>query len=321
MTEQLESELRAALRERADQVPATSIARLTHVDYHPRTRLLRQPLAIGALASAAGTAGAVAIVISLSAGASSAFAGWSSKPTRPAPDQLAAASADCQTQSPIAGLPLKLADTRGPFTFSVYADSTSSATCIKGPTFTSVSNSTTSSPIDVPAGHILLSGSHATERGGDAFSFADGRTGDGVSAVTLTLGDGTDVQATVANGWFVAWWPGVQSVKSAEITTPSGTSTQTFDLTDAGPCGPLPPTKAGPLPCSGGGGVGGTSGSAAGTSGSASGSGGTVGAGGGPVSGSGGGGTVTTSNGSSFSGHATGSASGQESMQSYTLSR
>ena len=69
MTEQLEAELRAALRERADQVPAASIARLRHFDYHPRTRRLRQPVAIGALASAAGTAGAVAIVISLSAGA------------------------------------------------------------------------------------------------------------------------------------------------------------------------------------------------------------------------------------------------------------
>ena len=187
MTEQLESELRAALRERAAQVPAASIARLTHVDYYPRTRRLRPPLAIGALASAAGAAGAAAIVISLSAGASNAFAGWSPRPTPAAPDQLAAASADCQTQSPIAGLPLKLADTRGPFTFSVYADSNSSATCIKGPTFTSVSNSTTSSPIDVPAGHILLSGSHASERGGSSYSFADGRTGDGVSAVTLVL--------------------------------------------------------------------------------------------------------------------------------------
>ena len=40
MTEQLESELRAALRERADQVPAASIARLSHLDYHPRTRRL-----------------------------------------------------------------------------------------------------------------------------------------------------------------------------------------------------------------------------------------------------------------------------------------
>ncbi|HUB04944.1 MAG TPA: hypothetical protein VMA76_07735 [Solirubrobacteraceae bacterium] len=288
MTDQ--SELRAALRERADQVPAASIARLSHLDYRPRTHRLRPPLAIGAFATA-GTAGAVAIVISLSAGASNAFAGWSPKPTRPAPDQLAAASADCQTQSPVAGLPLKLADTRGPFTFSVYADSNSSATCIKGPTFTSVSNTTTSSPIDVPAGHILLSGSHATDRGGDAFSFADGRAGDGVSAVTLVLDDGTEVQATVANGWFVAWWPGAHDVKSADITTPSGTSTQTVDLAGgAGQCGGPPPPVAGPL-CGGGGSV------------------------------SAGGGTVTSGSSSGFSSSGGGTASSQDSTQTYGLSR
>jgi hypothetical protein len=240
MTDQLEPALRAALQERAAEVPAASVARLHHLDYHPRTRRLRPPVAIGALASAAGTAGAVAIVISLSAGASSAFAGWSPKPTAPAPDQLATAGADCQTQSPIAGLPLKLADTRGPFTFSVYADSNSSATCINGPGFVAVSGNESSAPIAVPAGRILLSSSHTSNRAGAAYSFADGRAGDGVSAVVLTLDDGTQVQATVANGWFVAWWPGAQGAKSAAITTPTGVATQTFPAQPQIPCGPQP---------------------------------------------------------------------------------
>ena len=314
MTEQLESELRAALRERADQVPAASIARLTHVDYHPRTRRLRQPLAIGALASAAGAAGAAAIVISLSAGASNAFAGWSPRPTPAAPDQLAAASADCQTQSPIAGLPLKLADTRGPFTFSVYADSTSSSTCIKGPTFTAVASTATSTPISVPAGHIMLSSSHASNQGG-AYSWADGRTGDGVSAVTLTLDDSTTVQATVANGWFVAWWPGSQSVKSAAVTTPSGTSTQTFDLPNGGPCGSLPcPGGARGSASGAGGGI---------TSGGASGesiSGVTAVGGGGPASGSRRG-QVTASGSASFSERSSGTAPGQADTQTNSNSR
>jgi hypothetical protein len=293
MTDQLETELRAALRERASQIPTASIARLTHLDYHPRTRRLRPPVAIGALATAAGTAGAVAVVISLSAGASNAFAGWTPTPTRPAPDQLAAASADCQTQSPVAGLPLKLADTRGPFTFAVYADANSSATCIKGPSFTSVSSNTTSAPIDVPAGHIFLSSSHATNSGG-AYSFADGRTGAGVNAVTLVLDDGTNVQATVANGWFVAWWPGASSVKSADITTPAGTTNQTFDLGHASPCGAVP--------CAGN----------------------SSGSGGGSASAVGGGGPVSASGSSSVVGPAAGNAPHQRSAfgtQTYGLSR
>ena len=236
MTEQLEAEVRAALRERAAHVPTASIARLTHLDYHPRTRRLRPPLAIGALTSAAG-AGTVAVIVSLTAGASNAFAGWTPKPTPPAPGQLAAARASCEaSQSPIAGLPLKLADTRGPYTFSIYADSSSSAACIKGPSFTAVSGSIASGAVDVPAGQVLLSISHRTDLAGNGFTFADGRTGDGVSGVTLTLEDGTSVQATVGGGWFVAWWPGGQQIKSAELTTQTGTATQTFNLSPEIPC-------------------------------------------------------------------------------------
>lgn len=283
MTEQLESELRAALRERAAQVPAASIAHLNHLDYHPRTRRLRPPLAIGALAGAAGTAGAVAIVISLSAGASNAFAGWSPKPTAPAPGQLAGARASCAaSQSPISGLPLKLADTRGPFTFAIYADSTSSAACIKGPSFVAVSGSVASDAINVPAGQVLLSTSHETNRGGDGYSFADGRTGAGVSGVTLTLDDGTNVQATVGDGWFVAWWPGGHQIKSAALTTPTGTTTQTFNLSPEIPCGSAPQCASSGSDVGGGKGAGG---------------------------------------GVSVSGFASGSGSSQGSVQSYSRSR
>jgi hypothetical protein len=240
MTDQLETDLREALRARAAQVPESAAVRLTRQDYHPRTHRLRPPLAIGALATGA-AAGTAAVVISLGAGASNAFAGWSPTPTPPAPGQLVGAQASCeQSQSPIAGLPLQLSDTRGPFTFSIYADSTSSATCIKGPSFTAVSGSMSSYPINVPAGHILLSSSHATERAGQAYSLADGRTGSDVTGVTLTLDDGSTVRATVGNGWFVAWWPGSQVVKSAELATSAGTTTQSFDL----PAAPSVPAGA-----------------------------------------------------------------------------
>lgn len=238
MNEQLESDLRAVLRERAGAVPDTVAARLTHVDYRPRTHRLRAPVVIGATATAAALAGTLAVVISLGAGASNAFAGWSPTPTPPAPGQLAGAQTSCeQAQSPIAGLPLQLSDTRGPFTFSIYADSTTSATCIKGPSFTAVSGSISSSPITAPAGHILLSSSHASENSGAAYTVAEGRTGTGVSGVTLRLEDGTTVQATVGNGWFVAWWPDAQAVKSAELVTSSGPVTQTLNLPPAAPSG------------------------------------------------------------------------------------
>jgi hypothetical protein len=252
MTDQLESRLRAALEERAALVPGASSARLTARDYHPRTRRVPRPAglgalavtarpgtlgplpravrprALGALAGAAAAAGGAVAVVSLGAGASNAFAGWTPTPTTSSPAQLAAANLDCQHHSPVAGLPLKLADTRGPFTFSVYADSNSSAICISGPSFTSVSGSASTAPTVVPAGQVLLSSSHMTNRAGEAFSFAEGHTGAGVSGVSLNLDGGGKVRATVANGWFVAWWPGSHEVKSADVATPTRVRTQTF---------------------------------------------------------------------------------------------
>ena len=237
MNEQLEADLRAALHAGATDVPAAAVARLTALDYGPRTRRLAPPVAVGALASTAAGAAALAAVISLGAGASNAFAGWTARPTKPAPGQLAAAGAACQgSQSTVAGLPLALTDTRGPFTFSVYANSESTVTCIQGPSFVALSENQASSPVTAPAGRVLLSSAHRSERGGRAFGFAYGRTGAGVSAVTLDLDDGTKVQATVSNGWFVAWWPGGAQLKAAELTTPAGVSTQTFDLPSHGGC-------------------------------------------------------------------------------------
>lgn len=231
MNDQLESDLREALRARADQVPAAAAARLTRLDYRPRTRRLRPPVAIGAVATAAAAASTLAVIISLGAGASNAFAGWTAKPTKAAPGQLAAASAACrQSQSSVAGVPLALADTRGPFTFSVYANSESTISCIQGPSFVALSQSQSSNPVNVPADQVQLASAHRSDRGNRAFGFAYGRTGTDVSAVTLVLDDGTSVQATVANGWFIAWWPGSQQLESANLTTPAGSSTQKFNL-------------------------------------------------------------------------------------------
>ena len=101
---QLETELRAALQARAARVHASQ--GLLAADYHPRTRRIRPPLAIGA--GLAIVAAALAAVLSLVGGAGSAYAGWTARPTTPTRAQLAAAETYCADNVPFPGLPLKL---------------------------------------------------------------------------------------------------------------------------------------------------------------------------------------------------------------------
>ncbi len=49
--------------------------------------------------------------------------------------------------------------------------------------------------------------SHLSTTSDGPYTLVDGRVGPGVTGVTLVLDDGQDVVTTVADGWFVAWWP------------------------------------------------------------------------------------------------------------------
>jgi hypothetical protein len=247
---QLETDLRTALHERAARVHASP--GLLAADYRPRARRrLGPPVAI-----AAGLATAVAALtaaLSLAGGADSAFADWTPRPTAPAPGQLAAAEAYCDANVRDPGLPVRLVDTRGPFTFVVYSDGSSNDFCTTGPSFSNTSAWSTSPPVTVPAGKLFLWAEHTTTDSGRPYSFVIARAADGVRAADLMLEDGTRVTATVRNGWAVAWWPGSRQLTGARLTTSSGAQTQTFPPS---PCG-LHRCSGGPHGAAPGGGPGG----------------------------------------------------------------
>jgi hypothetical protein len=90
------------------------------------------------------------------------------------------------------------------------------------------STSTTVSPASVAAGQIQIDGGGTRDAAGNALTLVDGRTGAGVTAVTVERSDGGSAQATVTDGWYLAWWPGTVSATNAEVTAASGTSTQAF---------------------------------------------------------------------------------------------
>jgi hypothetical protein len=236
MSDQIERNLREAFSDRDAQLDPDSIARLRAVDYRPRRHRIGRVPTIGGLGTV-GVAGVIAVIVSLSSGAAPAFAGWQSTPTPPAPGQLAQANQACGQGL---GSPV-LTDSRGPYTAAIYGDSTTDTVCISGndvsmastssssmastSSSSMASTSTSSTPITVAPGDIQFAGQGSRDSAGNALTVADGRTGAGVTGVTIELSDGSSVQATVENGWYMAWWPGSVTAKDAEITTASGTST------------------------------------------------------------------------------------------------
>ena len=231
MTDQLEQNLREAFTSRDAQLDPASVARLRATDYRPRHRRVGRLPALGA-AGATGLAAAAGVIVALGSGAAPAFAGWQAKPTAAAPTQIAQAVQDCGQGL---GSPV-VTDSRGPYTAAIYAKSTTSNVCLAGNGISMASGST-SSKVSTPAPDVIqFGGGGMRDSAGDALTLADGRVGTAVTGVTIDLSDGTDVQATVSNGWYLAWWPGNVSATTAQVTTASGTNTITYPAAPGASC-------------------------------------------------------------------------------------
>jgi hypothetical protein len=224
---------------------------------------------IGALAAAGAAAAAIVVVFS-GAHASNAFAGWTPTPTRPASGQTANALAQCtsrlansangQPTVPAGGWQPVLTDTRGPFTAMILQSGGATATCLTGPSFTTtlanatqggasqhIMSSGSASPGQPPTISVMGLGhpssgpiSQATQQqatidGGQPYTFLQGQVQAGVTAVTLILSDNSRVQATVADGSLVAWWPGNTHPTSARATSKTGVATQQLTFTPISP--------------------------------------------------------------------------------------
>jgi hypothetical protein len=225
----------------------------------------RRRMTIGAIGAVSGVA---ALVSALALGGSApAFAGWRSAPSYPTAQQTAVTRASCRPDLPEAladGTWSELAtDVRGPYTMAVYESGTTLASCLIGPSFTSVQAESLTSdrsmvsaaagPIARPPAENLLSGGEIEQlvvshfsQSGSPYTVAEGRLDGGtVSAVTLFLKDGEAVTATTGNGWLVAWWPGDGIPISAQVTSANGTTTSALGRA-ASPKPPLSSGKSSP---------------------------------------------------------------------------
>lgn len=199
-----------------------------------RARRWRTPTASLAVVGAI----AVLIVELGGGGPSTAFAGWSAAPTPAMSTQLQAAESACsQRTAQLASLTPTVADTRGPTAMLVYADSglvsrtgrPMATACLTGvAAFGTLLASGDGAVNFTPDPDEIVP--HVQEQAvaadGQGYTFLDGQIGPAVTAVALVLDDGSTVEATTANGWFAAWWPTNQGVQSANVSTPSGTTSQ-----------------------------------------------------------------------------------------------
>jgi hypothetical protein len=146
-------------------------------------------------------------------------------------------------------------DVRGPYVLEALASGSMSATCLTGPSVTSVSfgsgsgslsSSGTSSGVD-PGGTSsttnYASGDAVTQLtlssldtdNGAPFDTLEGAVSPGVTAVSIALSDGQSIQATINGGLVLAWWPNGSKPVTAQVTTAAGTTTQSLGTFGPGP--------------------------------------------------------------------------------------
>ncbi len=130
-----------------------------------------------------------------------------------------------------------LSDTRGPYTMLIFEadEGRAKETCLTGNgslLSTSGSYEPSTAPARSGAISVFSDGSAAADpQAGrpEPFHYISGRTGAGVTSVSVELANGTQVQASVMGGWYLAWWPGTQKALSAQVTG-TGATTSTVSL-------------------------------------------------------------------------------------------
>ncbi|WP_456695104.1 hypothetical protein [Aeromicrobium sp. P5_D10] len=228
------TDLTEAERQHADdtfvRIIATPIAESPPVGFdRPRRRRTRLLLPIGLL----GVAGVAATALVFGGG--SALASWTPTPELLTPAETSAAASTCRADI---GMPAKggatlVAERRGKWTYVLVSEPTGEATCLmrnhlvgQDPAGHEVFGSYDTEPETptVASDGILEMGSTATSidegwfRGESWLTWTYGYVGSGVTGVMVHTPLGFDVEASVNNGRFAAWWPSDKpSSKNLEV--------------------------------------------------------------------------------------------------------
>jgi hypothetical protein len=208
-------------------------------DQPARSRRLSVPVLGGAAALV--VASVAGVVLLLSSGTSSAFAGWASVPSQPSRAALATALEACGRgrRLPLAGV--LAVETTGPFSAILYQRNGSQFQCVIRGHVVLMNQVPMALPgtlhrpaaggVQFPqASRVLVGGAEAQQRAllsgvqttnvrspakalvaaassPDSLQVVSGQVGSGVQRVIFVLRDGLRVHTTIAHGRYLAWWP------------------------------------------------------------------------------------------------------------------
>jgi hypothetical protein len=239
--------------ERADATFARILATPRHhqvPEESDRPRLRRSLVLVGLVGAAA------AAVPALLLGDGSAFASWTPKPEQLTAAAVTAAAATCRAalEMPDQGERVVSAERRGEWTYVLIAGPQAEGACLMPDNLVGHQDPADhkdegffgtydTDPVEAPTlardrlvetesmeGSVPTPGLWPFSTDEERFSWIQGYVGSDVTSVTVHLPAGPDVEASLANGRFAAWWPTDQP--SSENLEVMGAWTYTVTLAD-----------------------------------------------------------------------------------------
>jgi hypothetical protein len=226
------------------------LAELRAIDHRTASARVHRRPALRTFVPWAGLGGAVAaataVTLTLVGGSAGSFAGWTAAASAATVPQTASASAICGLNpdnvilSQVRGSYTVVMTQSGGVTTACLANSAqlavvSTQQLASGGTLMTMTGNA-SGALDTWSGETLgtdpaapnaVTG-HMDVAGEGPLTVVDGQAPAGATAMTVVCSDGTNVEATVENGEFFAWWPGATNPTTAVVTAASGTTDLPF---------------------------------------------------------------------------------------------
>lgn len=179
------------------------------------------------------TTAAGSLLLTSGPAASRAYATWSPTPTPVTGAAADAAANQCRTFLHVGGdLPLIVTERRGIYSYTVLAGVDTIQSCLLSPAKggqlvgSGGGGGGYDHPLTRPKGSGVVVWSGAIDGAADRDSHfsAIGRSGPEVTGIDVQMPDGTDVKATITDGWWAFWAPGTDQPRQITVHRADGSS-------------------------------------------------------------------------------------------------